>query len=76
MSAEEYIVQSYHPKTEYIEITHGLNDNIVPFENSLRFAKEHPGTTLHLVPDDHRLSASHQFLRYQCRWFLDEIIDN
>lgn len=75
MPAEEYTVQSYQPKTEHIEITHGLNDDIVPFENSVRFAKEHVGTTLHLVPDDHRLSGSHQFLEYQFKRFLEEIIN-
>ena len=75
MQAEEYTVQSYQPKTEHIEITHGLNDDIVPFENSVRFAKENGGTTLHLVPDDHRLSASHKFLEYQFKRFLEEIIN-
>lgn len=75
MPAEEYTVQSYHPNTRLIEITHGLNDDIVPFENSVRFAKENVGTTLHLVPDDHRLSASHQFLEYQFKRFLREIVD-
>lgn len=75
MPAEEYTVQSYQPKTEHMEITHGFNDDIVPFENSLRFAKEHSGTTLHLVPDGHRLSASHQFLEYQFKRFLEEIVD-
>lgn len=73
MPAEEYTVQSYQPKTGNIEITHGLNDDIVPFENSVRFAKENAGTMLHLVPDDHRLSESHQFLEYQFKRFLEEM---
>ena len=73
MPAEEYTVQSYQPKTGHIEITHGLNDDIVPFENSVRFAKENAGTMLHLVPDDHRLSEFHQFLEYQFKRFLEEM---
>ena len=38
-----------------IEIVHGLKDEVIPFENSVRFAHEW-GCTLHLVEDDHRLS--------------------
>ena len=55
MTTGEYTVQSYTPKTTRIEITHGMHDDTVPYENSIRFAKEHDGTILHLVPDDHRL---------------------
>ena len=72
MTAEEYTVQSYAPKTPHIEITHGLLDDTVPYENSIRFAKEHDGTILHLVPDDHRLKASHDFLAYQFQRFLED----
>lgn len=75
MPAEEYIVQSYSPKTTHVEIVHGMLDEIVPCENSIRFSKEHDGTILHLVPDDHRLKASHEFLAYQFKRFLEEIID-
>ena len=72
MTAEEYTVQSYTPKTPHIEITHGMLDDTVPYENSIRFAKEHDGTILHLVPDDHRLKASHDFLAYQFQRFLEK----
>ena len=74
MTAEEYTIQTYQPKTACIEITHGLYDETVPYENSLRFAKEHNGTILHLVPDDHRLKASHAFLACQFRRFLDSLL--
>lgn len=73
MPAEEYTIQSYMPKTACIEIVHGMHDDIVPYENSIRFAKEHNGTILHLVSDDHRLKASHEFLACQFRRFLDAI---
>ena len=73
MTAEEYTVQSYHPKTAFVEITHGMHDDVVPYENSIRFIKEHNGTILHLVPDDHRLKASHDFLAYQFQRFLEDI---
>ena len=73
MPAEEYTVQSYTPKTQHIEITHGMFDETVPYENSIRFVKEHNGTILHLVPDDHRLKASHDFLACQFQRFLEEL---
>ena len=73
MPAEEYTIQSYHPMTTKVEITHGLHDDIVPCEHSIRFAREHANTTLHLVPDDHRLKASHDFLTCQFKRFLEEL---
>ena len=73
MPSEEYSVQSYHPQCDCVEITHGMNDEIVPVENGIRFAHENTNTILHLVPDDHRLKASHDFLAYQFRRFLEEL---
>lgn len=40
-----------------IEIVHGWHDDIVPVENSIRFASE-CAATLHLVDGDHRLTAN------------------
>jgi len=71
MPSAEYSIQSYKPQCDRIEITHGFNDDIVPHENSIRFARENAGTILHLVPDDHRLKASHDFLAYQFKRFLE-----
>ena len=73
MPAEEYTIQSYLPLTSKVEITHGFNDDVVPCENSIRFAREHEGTVLHLVPDDHRLRASRDFLACQFRRFIEEL---
>ena len=73
MPVEEYTVQTYHPKTTSIEITHGLQDDIVPHENSVRFVCECSNAILHLVPDDHRLKTSHDFLAYQFKGFIDVI---
>ena len=73
MPAEEYAIQSYQPLTSKVEITHGFNDDVVPCENSIRFAREHEGTVLHLVPDDHRLRASLDFLACQFRRFIEEL---
>jgi alpha/beta superfamily hydrolase len=50
-----YKQQSFSASSDPIEIVHGWNDDVVPVENSLRFAREQKAT-LHLVNDDHRLS--------------------
>ncbi|MEQ9562309.1 MAG: alpha/beta hydrolase [Woeseiaceae bacterium] len=40
-----------------IVIVHGWRDDVVPVENSIRFASQ-CGATLHLLDDDHRLTDS------------------
>jgi len=40
-----------------IHIVHGWNDDIVPVDNSIRFARECKAT-LHIVDGDHRLTAN------------------
>jgi len=40
-----------------ITIVHGWNDDIVPVDNSIRFAREYR-STLHVLDSDHRLTAS------------------
>jgi dipeptidyl aminopeptidase/acylaminoacyl peptidase len=44
-------------------IVHGWHDDIVPAENSIRFARS-CGATLHLIDGDHRMTAN-----------IDEIIE-
>ncbi|MBT8086546.1 MAG: alpha/beta fold hydrolase [Gammaproteobacteria bacterium] len=48
-------------------IVHGWHDDIVPVDNSIRFARA-CGATLHLVDGDHRLTANigeiNEYLRY------------
>lgn len=39
-----------------IEIVHGWNDDVVPVDNSVRFAKLHKAT-LHILPADHRMTG-------------------
>lgn len=40
-----------------IEIVHGWNDDVVPAQNSVRFAQQYR-STLHLIDSDHRLTAN------------------
>ena len=39
-----------------IEIVHGWRDDVVPPQNSIRFAQQYR-STLHLIDSDHRLTA-------------------
>ena len=43
-----------HPDSPRIAVVHGWDDEVVPAENSIRWAREH-GADLHLIPGDHRL---------------------
>lgn len=54
------------PPSIPIEIVHGWHDDIVPVQNSIRFARE-SGATLHLVDGDHRLTANIDEIT---AWFL------
>jgi alpha/beta superfamily hydrolase len=40
-----------------VTIVHGWNDDIVPVENSIRYAREYKAT-LHILDSDHRLTAA------------------
>lgn len=61
-----YAVQEPVPCAGMTEIVHGWNDEIVPVENSIVFARKH-GATLHLVDGDHQLISC---LDQICELFL------
>jgi len=46
-----------YSNTTPVEIVHGWSDEVVPPENSIRYAKE-AGCSLHLIAGDHRLNSS------------------
>jgi predicted esterase YcpF (UPF0227 family) len=52
-----YKVQKYQSETIRIEVIHGWSDEIIPVDNSVRFARE-ANCTLHFIEGDHRLNAS------------------
>jgi len=60
------------PKAGRITIVHGWRDDIVPPENSVRFAREHRAN-LHLVDGDHRLSEHIFEINRFFDWFLDDL---
>jgi len=52
-----------------VTIVHGLNDDVVPYANSIRFAQEYRAA-LHLVQSDHLLHDQIRFMKYLFEYFL------
>ncbi len=50
-------------------IVHGWHDEIVPYEHSVRFAKEY-GANLYLIDGDHRLHSQLRLIKYLFEYFL------
>jgi alpha/beta superfamily hydrolase len=65
-----YPVQRYRPITNNIEIIHGWQDEVVPYQNSIQFGQE-TKATLYLIADNHRLSEQRIFLGETFRQFLN-----
>lgn len=68
-----YAQQTFAPQSSEIEIVHGWQDTIVPFEHSVKFGQKH-AARLHLVQDNHRLIASEAFLKATFSAFLHRIL--
>jgi pimeloyl-ACP methyl ester carboxylesterase len=60
-----------------IVIVHGWRDDVVPVDNSIRYARENLAT-LHIVNGDHRLSANIDEINFYLRRFVGELagLDN
>jgi predicted esterase len=54
-----------------IALVHGWRDEVIPYEQSMRFANENK-LALHLVESDHRLHSAIPFLRHLFQYFLIE----
>jgi predicted esterase YcpF (UPF0227 family) len=52
-----YEGREYQSRCSHIEIVHGWSDDIIPVENSIRYAQE-ADCMLHLVSGDHPLNSS------------------
>lgn len=72
MPHNEYAVHDYRPLCDHIEIVHGWNDEIVPYENSIQFARQ-TKAVLNLIADGHRLQHSHAFLENRFEAFLKNL---
>jgi len=53
-------------------IVHGWHDDIVPVENSIRFASS-CGATLHIVDGDHRLTSNIDEINYYLKRFIEQL---
>ncbi len=58
-----------------ITIVHGWHDDIVPIENSIRYARE-CSATLHIVDGDHRLTANIDTINEYLVQFIGRITGN
>ena len=65
----DYNKQIYQCKT-YLEIVHGWSDDIIPVENSIRYAKNRD-CSLHLISGDHRLNSSIELVEKLFSQFLN-----
>jgi alpha/beta superfamily hydrolase len=52
----DFAVQEPVPHADFVTLIHGWNDELIPFENSIRYAGKYKAT-LHLVDGDHRLGS-------------------
>lgn len=64
-----------YSKTTNIEIVHGWSDDIIPAENSIKFAKD-IDCSLHLISGDHRLNSSIEVVEKIFSQFLTAIEHN
>ncbi|MBL0226788.1 MAG: hypothetical protein IPQ16_14790 [Geobacteraceae bacterium] len=69
-----YKVQAPVPHAKKTVIVHGLQDDVVPVDNSIRFAREH-GTELYLIDGDHRLNDQLPKIEVLFGLFLDDVLD-
>ncbi len=58
-----------------IAIVHGWNDDVVPVENSIRFAKE-CNASLHILDADHRLTANIDDINGLLTRFIADLADS
>lgn len=61
--------QTPQPADCPIAIVHGWRDEVVPVENSFRFAREHRAT-LHVLDTDHRMQDRIREIGYYFEYFL------
>jgi predicted esterase YcpF (UPF0227 family) len=69
-----YKKQTYNHHTS-LEIVHGWSDDIIPPENSIKFAKS-SDCSLHLISGDHRLNSSIEVVEKLFSQFLNSQAQN
>ncbi|OGO75766.1 MAG: hypothetical protein A3K41_06555 [Chloroflexi bacterium RIFOXYD12_FULL_57_15] len=69
----DFAVQEPVPHADFVTLVHGWNDELIPFENSVRYAKRFKAA-LHLVESDHRLSSQLPLIASLFEGFLVQIL--
>ena len=62
------------PNAKKTFVLHGWNDEVVPYQNVVKFAEKFQ-TDLYLCNDDHRLTGSTKLLKKEFKKFLKSLID-
>ena len=70
---EEYGVPTAPVPQAPLEIVHGWRDEVVPVEDSVRFARE-ARATLHVVDGDHRLAENIEEINYYLTRFIRRLM--
>ena len=71
-----YASQNPVPHAQTVTVVHGWSDDVIPVEHSIQFARKFSAATrleLHVIEDDHRLSAELDFVAILFAHFLDQV---
>jgi len=68
----DFPIQEPIPHADAVTLVHGWNDELIPFDHSVRYAAKFKAT-LHLVDSDHRLSSQLPLIASLFDIFLDGI---
>ncbi|WP_412973110.1 alpha/beta hydrolase [Glaciecola sp. MF2-115] len=69
----DYSQQEYANNIDRLEIVHGWSDDIIPVENSIKYAQQ-AKCTLHLIDGDHRLNSSLEQVNELFALFLTQFL--
>ncbi|HLS05899.1 MAG TPA: YqiA/YcfP family alpha/beta fold hydrolase [Wenzhouxiangella sp.] len=67
------VPDNYRPKCNHVSIIHGWNDDIIPWQNSLKHASA-SRAALHLVDSDHRLEGALADIKNIFSRFIQQVI--
>jgi alpha/beta superfamily hydrolase len=70
-----YAVSDIRAHAEKVEVVHGWSDDIVPVENSIRFARNHQAA-LHILNSNHRLDDAVAELQWLFDRFMRSVISS
>lgn len=69
-----YAVQKFESQARLTAVVHGWQDELIPAEHAVRFAKEHQAD-LHLLSSDHRLVSVLPQIEQIFECFLDRVLN-